>query len=279
MITRPTRGVEDSRSLVRDVAPFVALTFTISWGLWAVALVLGGNIADPAVFACYVLGALGPSLSAGILRLSGRPGGRQAQWAAAAGWLPAAVLLGAGPAVVAVSAAPLFGAAAADPGVLLVAVAGAGGLLPYLALHLVAGPLAEEFGWRGYLQPRLRRRLTPARTAAVLGTLWALWHVPLFLLVGTVQSQMGLFTPVALGFFAAMLPLSVGYWFVSERLRGGVPAAVLMHMSGNIALTLIFAAPSVAVGACYLGAVLVIAALLLRVGPGPASARRATMAG
>jgi membrane protease YdiL (CAAX protease family) len=217
---------------------------------------------------------LGPSLSAGILRLFGRPGGRRAQWAAAAAWVPTAVLLGAGPAVVAATAAPLFGAAAVDPGVLFAAVAGVGGLLPYLALQLVAGPLAEEFGWRGYLQPRLRRRLTPARTSAVLGTLWALWHVPLFLLVGTVQSQMGLFTPTALGFFAAMLPLSVGYWFVSERLRGGVPAAVLMHTTGNIALTLLFAAPSVAGGACYIGTVLLIAALLLRFGPAQGSRHR-----
>jgi membrane protease YdiL (CAAX protease family) len=252
-----------TRSGARAALPFVALAFTLSWGLWAVALALGGDVADPAVFALYAIGACGPSLATGILRLLGRSGGQRTRWAAVPAWLPVAVLLGAVPAVLAAVVPGLLGGAPFDLAVLGAAVAGVGGLLPFMAVQLVAGPLAEEFGWRGYLQPVLRRRFGPAGTAAVVGGVWAAWHVPLFLLAGTVQSQMGLFTLTALGFFMAMLPMSVGYWFVTERLRGGVPAAVLVHLTGNIALTFLFAAPSVVGGVTYLATLVVIAAVLL----------------
>jgi hypothetical protein len=99
----------------------------------------------------------------------------------------------------------------------------------------------------------------------VVGSVWALWHVPLFLLVGTSQSAMGLFSPAALLFFASMLPLSVSYWFVSERLRGGVPAAVLVHTAGNLSLTLLAVAESVAGGLVFFATAVVIAGALLLV--------------
>ena len=50
---------------------------------------------------------------------------------------------------------------------------------------LLAGPLTEEFGWRGFLQPRLRERYRRIHTTVVLAVAWGLWHVPLFLLPGS----------------------------------------------------------------------------------------------
>ena len=49
------------------------------------------------------------------------------------------------------------------------AVAVAGGPLLFVLTALVTGPLSEEFGWRGYAQPRLRRRFSPLVTSLVLG--------------------------------------------------------------------------------------------------------------
>ncbi|WP_214402915.1 CPBP family intramembrane glutamic endopeptidase [Pseudonocardia lacus] len=254
-----------SGSLVREIGPFLALAFGLSWVPWAVAVALGGDIADPLVYALYGFGGFGPTLAAGVLALLGRGTGRRVEWAAAARWLPVALLVGAGPAVLAAAVAPLFGAAPVDPSALGDLAASVGGLLPMLGLFLITGPLAEEFGWRGHLQPRLRRALSPAATSAVVGAFWALWHVPLFLLIGTSQSAMGLFSPSALLFFAAMLPLSVGYWFVSERLRGGVPAAVVVHTAGNMSLTLLAVTRSVPGGLVFVAAAVVTAGVLLLV--------------
>lgn len=42
----------------------------------------------------------------------------------------------------------------------------------------LAGALAEEAGWRGVLQPLLRRHLPLVPASGAVGLIWALWHVP-----------------------------------------------------------------------------------------------------
>lgn len=251
---------------------FIALTFAISWFSWATALLLGGEVSSPAVFVLYALGGAGPTLAALVYRLRGIRSPRLARARSAWRWLPAAVTFAAAPAVLAAVLAPVLGAPAltgAEPGA---ALAAGGGLLLFLVTSAGAGPLSEEFGWRGFLQPRLRTRFSPVVTALLLGGIWALWHAPLFLLVGTWQSGLGV--AEGLGFLVSMLPMSLSYWFVSERLRGGVPAAVTFHLVGNIALTLLpFTA--LASGVVYLVTVLLIALVVL-LAPG-SGARRAAV--
>ena len=47
--------------------------------------------------------------------------------------------------------------------------------------NLLSGPLSEEFGWRGFLQPRVQEVLPPWAAAICVGIMWAGWHLPLFL--------------------------------------------------------------------------------------------------
>jgi membrane protease YdiL (CAAX protease family) len=49
---------------------------------------------------------------------------------------------------------------------------------------LLGGPLFEEPGWRGFALPRLEAQFGPLPAALLLGTIWAAWHLPLFLYPG-----------------------------------------------------------------------------------------------
>jgi membrane protease YdiL (CAAX protease family) len=56
-------------------------------------------------------------------------------------------------------------------------------LVPLLAIwpNMLGGPLEEEFGWRGFLLPRLSARIGNTWATLLVGALWASWHLPLML--------------------------------------------------------------------------------------------------
>lgn len=216
---------------VRPLLAFGGVCLLLSWVPWVVLAVLGADVDHGAAQLVFALAASGPSLAALVMWLAGgrrrRPSGVRPGL-----WPVAAPLLGA--------AAPVLTALLLHSGdvALLghhaaVVVASVGGPLGALAYTLVSGPLSEEFGWRGYVQPRLRDRLGRAATVAVLGTAWGLWHVPLFFLAGTGQHAKGLLSLQGVLFFAALFPMTYLALFVSERLRGGVWAAILLHAAWN----------------------------------------------
>ncbi|MET0412194.1 MAG: CPBP family intramembrane glutamic endopeptidase, partial [Polyangiaceae bacterium] len=55
---------------------------------------------------------------------------------------------------------------------------------PARLLALVFFSLGEEPGWRGFAQPRLLQRHGTLVTALLIGSVWTLWHVPMFLIAG-----------------------------------------------------------------------------------------------
>ncbi|KRE23625.1 hypothetical protein ASG80_08035 [Agromyces sp. Soil535] len=242
----------------RQLTVFAIICLVVSWGLWLVAGIHGTPVTSSPAIWWFALGASGPSLAAlgayVVLRHGNVPRTRvRVPWL----WLPLALVLGALPAVVTEAALDAGGFGSSAGGV----VAASGGLLLFVVTFLIAGPLAEEFGWRGYLQPRLRTRFGILATAAVVGAAWAVWHVPLFFLEGTGQQAMGLFTLRGLLFMVSLLPLSVTYLFLTERLGGAVWAAILVHFAGNAAGALLPQASDVA-AVLQFAVILVIAAIV-----------------
>lgn len=90
--------------------------------------------------------------------------------------------------------------------------------------------IGEDLGWRGYALSRALDRWRPATACTVHGALWALWHLPMFLLPGTAQADQTfpLFTLQLIG--ATMIFTRL---FVATG--GSVAAMMLMHAAANLA--------------------------------------------
>jgi uncharacterized protein len=106
-------------------------------------------------------------------------------------------------------------------------------LLPLVIL----GPLSEELGWRGYAQDRLQKVFGPVLAGAVLGMLWALWHLPLFFMPGTSQYETGAsFLP----FFLTLAGLSVVFAWLHTQTGGSIWTAIFLHWIYTYASQVIF---------------------------------------
>lgn len=218
--------------LARRLAAFGALCLLLTWVPWAVLGIAGVDLERGVGALGFGLAASGPSLAAlgmWLWRRERRPGPRT-RWSPS--WVIVSVVVAAAPGLV-VSLLVHRGdlATIADHADGMLAEVG---IPAAIAFTLLAGPVAEEFGWRGYAQPRLRERLGRTSTVAVLGLAWGAWHLPLYFLDGTGQAEAGLLTAEALTFFLALFPLSLLMLVVSEDLRGGVPAAILVHATWNL---------------------------------------------
>lgn len=226
------------------LALFWAVTFTTSWACWLVAILLGGPPTSFPTVVPYLLGGFGPVIGAIVLRIrrarrgepapahavSSRPGAR---WL----WVLPLLVLASATVVVAALLAKLLG----GPELSLTAgqnlIATLGGPVPFVVSMLIGGPLAEEPGWRGTAYPRLRASMTRLRAGLLLGVVWAVWHVPLFFIPGTVQAAFGLLSWSGLLFTLSVVPMALLTGYAYER--GGVPASIAVHFGVNTTIALL----------------------------------------
>lgn len=130
------------------------------------------------------------------------------------------------PAVIIACSAILTGGRVQAPPLIVVAA-----FLPGLILQMVTTGLAEEPGWRDFALPRIQRRFGPLLGAAILGPVWALWHLPLFLTEWGGWPDSTWLRP--LEFTAFCITFNVVMTWVFNRTRESVPLAMLLHVSVN----------------------------------------------
>jgi membrane protease YdiL (CAAX protease family) len=162
------------RSLLGRLALFLVLAYGLSWWPWP----LGDLAARPDTA---LMVPIGPSIAAVVMVfwLHGRAAGRAllralvhvrvGRW-----WL--VLLIPVGVAVAAACLALLAGAPAPSAADVLAAAAGAVITAPLVAV--VAGPLGEELGWRGYVLPTLLSRYRPIAATLLLMPMWIMFHLP-----------------------------------------------------------------------------------------------------
>lgn len=97
--------------------------------------------------------------------------------------------------------------------------------------------LCEEWGWRGYLEPRLTALNVPELPRHLwVGLIWAIWHFPLIFSTDYTEIQYALFLPI----FVIGVTITAIVYGQLRKVSGTVWTSVLMHGSANtVAWTII----------------------------------------
>lgn len=153
--------------------------------------------------------------------------------------------------------------------------------VPGLILQMVTTGLAEEPGWRDFALPRLQNRFGPLAASMVLGPIWALWHMPLFLTEWGGFPDADWTRPVSFAVFCIAFNFVMSWVF--NRTGESLPLSMLAHVSVNNFASIIWsemfptidenlASHAMATGA-VVAAVLVLVGTRGRLGyPGPRAA-------
>jgi uncharacterized protein len=105
----------------------------------------------------------------------------------------------------------------------------------YLMLLVIALPVTlftfgEEYGWRGYLLPRLLP-LGEIRASVLLGVIWGVWHLPL-ILAGLNYPGVNVWMAIIVFTFVTVA-LSFTYTWFYVASSGSVLVAAVFHASTN----------------------------------------------
>jgi uncharacterized protein len=239
---------------------FFVLAYALTWLGWSPWYLSESGVGllpydggELSLYSNIVALVLGPTLSAFIVTgaTEGREGVRRllrriVLWRVELQWY-VFVLLGI-PAIVLVSTVVMPGALASFQAsevpstLVLYVVAG-----PFMLF--AGGPVFEEIGWRGFALPRLQRLYGPLVGSLLLGALWGMWHLPLFL-IPTWDTPHGSPLDIAL-FVIWAVAITVVFTWVFNNTKGSVLLAILAHGSVNMAAASVyglFPAPTVTGG-------------------------------
>lgn len=202
----------------------------------APALVVGAGLLPPAAAQ---LGALSSSLAALVLVvIEGRKGGlrellgRALIWRVGIQWWIFALFFMIIPCVVSLYLYHLLGGPAVDWSGLEPLYT----VVPMFILLTIAAGLGEEFGWRGFLLPRLQIRYNALVSSLIVGVAWSIWHIPLFFIKGTSQYEQQLqsgLLPVILGYAVFVTAQSVQFTWLFNNTKGSVLLAAVFHGASN----------------------------------------------
>jgi membrane protease YdiL (CAAX protease family) len=215
-----------------SVAAFFAITYILSWTCWIPLALLypppaaGAPGTSAGVLVQAILGNYGPTVAALLmLTLFGK---RRELKDLLSRLRPRRVNLSL------LLSLPLLPLGVLLPAVLAYALAGGrladlqwGVLLPSFLLSILVSGLGEELGWRGYALPRLQARHGALGASALLGLVWALWHLPAFVWTATTTGA-GLLAEYAL-YALVLVAYSIILTRVYDAARGSLWPVVLLH--------------------------------------------------
>lgn len=113
----------------------------------------------------------------------------------------------------------------------------------FFMIFFFGGPLAEEFGWRGYALDRLQKRFNALSSSLILGLIWGLWHLPLFFM-----KDQQIYKNIPIPFFIiGTILLSFLFTWIYNNTNKSIFTSLIFHTMGNLS-HFIFPATSSRIG-------------------------------
>ncbi len=100
-------------------------------------------------------------------------------------------------------------------------------IFTFLYTFFYGGGTNEEPGWRGFALQKLQSKFSPLISSLILGFIWGIWHLPVYL--PSYQSPIQL-----LLFMLNTIKIAVILTWLYNRTKGSVLATALLHTIGNI---------------------------------------------
>lgn len=100
-------------------------------------------------------------------------------------------------------------------------------VVPWILFEMITN--GEEWGWRGYVLPRLQAKYNALASSLIAGVIWSVWHLPKFFGTGLSGERSFVW------FTVAHLALAVLYTWLYNNTRGSLLLVVLFHAAGNTA--------------------------------------------
>ena len=233
----------------KELVLYTIATFAFSWLFWIPSAImfqgaesLGELITSPIFIALQTMGAAGPTIVAYIfLKKIHHPSelkaviARYKIWRVKPKWYFISIFL-----VITISLVSLLfemfffdtlpgeGHALYDMyqtmGLALIAV------LPLIyAAQIFTSPLLEEFGWRGYLQPRLQNIFGVLPASIIIGVVWGSWHLPLIFAYGH---------NLAIAILSIVCHSILMGWILNST-KGSLLMMLLFHASINVGVNML----------------------------------------
>lgn len=111
-------------------------------------------------------------------------------------------------------------------------------------LGLAVGAIAQEIGWRGFLQPTLEARTSRMGAAVIVGLVWTLWHITAYTDLVTAALLLATYLPLAVllahlgngSVLQRVITTSIVHWLVT------LPVMLLAGIGGSVVQAVVGAA-------------------------------------
>lgn len=228
-----TEGVmEKFKRILKDneIVAFLVVTYMVSWLIWMPFVIFGQGWAKG-------LGSFGPTVSALLITgiTKGRSGLKELFakvliWKVHIFWYVFSLFSTLGVILLSLGIYRLTGKEVVNPN-----DPGQWYLIPVIFLYVLFFSVAgEEFGWRGFLLPRLQKRYSALSASLVIGLFWGFWHLPLFLIQGDFHEHI----PFLL-FILQDVALAVILTWIHNNTRGSLLLVHLFHAASNATVGLL----------------------------------------